>query len=431
MNSLRTLQSYSLEDCMSAIIDYRGKTPRKTNHGVPLITARIVKGGRIETPNEFIDPSEYEEWMRRGIPKVGDVLITTEAPLGEVAQLTDGHVALAQRLILLRGNPEILDNSYLKYLLMSDGVQEQLQGRASGTTVLGIKQSELRKINLDIPHINEQREIVAVISALDEKIEKNRTAAKTLENFAWIIFRAWFVDFDPMKAKASGAISFPTMPQYIFDSIKPQFLGSEIGSIPNGWGVKSLSDICIIVGGGTPKRTEELYWNGSVPWYSVRDVPDDGAVWFVSTDETITEEGVLNSSARMVPKGCTIISARGTVGKLAMAGMPVTFNQSCYGLLPKDGFSFCYLYLLMRSVIGDIQQRAHGSVFDTITRATFDSVSVVSPTEEILTAFESMVSPLFDLMLATAIESKKLAEIRDYLLPKLIRGSVRMEATYG
>ena len=187
MNSFRTLQSYPLEDCMSAIIDYRGKTPRKTDHGVPLITARIVKGGRIETPNDFVDPLEYDDWMRRGIPKVGDVLITTEAPLGEVAQLTDERVALAQRLILLRGNPEILDNSYLKYLLMSDGVQAQLQGRASGTTVVGIKQSELRKIKLELPPIDEQRQIVdeidrrlSLVRVVDSEIDANLKRAQAL-----------------------------------------------------------------------------------------------------------------------------------------------------------------------------------------------------------------------------------------------------------
>jgi len=92
-----------IEDCMAALIDYRGKTPEKTSFGIPLITAKVVKGGRIETPNEFIAVDDYESWMRRGMPKPGDVVITTEAPWGEVAQLGQERVALAQRLIALRG----------------------------------------------------------------------------------------------------------------------------------------------------------------------------------------------------------------------------------------------------------------------------------------------------------------------------------------
>ena len=94
-----------LAEYMEAIIDYRGKTPRKTSSGIPLITAKVVKGGRIEPPDEFIDAADYADWMRRGIPRAGDVVITTEAPLGEVAQLPAGRIALAQRLIALRGNP--------------------------------------------------------------------------------------------------------------------------------------------------------------------------------------------------------------------------------------------------------------------------------------------------------------------------------------
>ena len=106
----------SLEDCMDALIDYRGKTPKKTDSGIPLITAKIVKNGRILPVNEYIAADDYEAWMRRGIPQPGDIVMTTEAPLGEVAQLDDRKIALAQRVITLRGKPGLLDNGYLKYL---------------------------------------------------------------------------------------------------------------------------------------------------------------------------------------------------------------------------------------------------------------------------------------------------------------------------
>lgn len=102
-------QILPLEDCMAAIIDYRGKSPEKTTVGVPLVTAKIVKDGRIDNPDEFIAEEDYEEWMRRGMPKPGDVVMTTEAPLGEIAQLDDRKVALAQRLITIRGKPGFLD----------------------------------------------------------------------------------------------------------------------------------------------------------------------------------------------------------------------------------------------------------------------------------------------------------------------------------
>ena len=127
---------------LADFIDYRGKTPIKTTSGIPLITAKIVKGGFIETPNEFISPADYESWMVRGIPMIGDVVLTTEAPLGEVAQLKSSNVALAQRIITLRSKSNLLDNCYLKYFLQSQEGQRRLREKETGTTVTGIKQTE-------------------------------------------------------------------------------------------------------------------------------------------------------------------------------------------------------------------------------------------------------------------------------------------------
>lgn len=167
-------QILSLEDCMDAIIDYRGKTPQKTSFGIPLITAKIVKGGRIEPVGEYISPDKYDDWMRQGLPKPKDVLMTTEAPLGEIAQLAGRKVALVQRLITLRGKEGFLDNDFLKFLMQSDFVQHQLIARATGTTVLGIKQSQLRKVSLVIPPLDEQKVIAHILGTIDDKIELNQ-----------------------------------------------------------------------------------------------------------------------------------------------------------------------------------------------------------------------------------------------------------------
>ena len=193
-----------LEDCLDALIDYRGKTPEKTEFGVPLVTAKVIKGGRIETPTEFIAPEEYDSWMRRGIPLSGDVVMTTEAPLGEVAQLGGEKVALAQRVITLRGKAGFLDNAYLLYLFQTEEMQEQLKSRATGTTVLGIKQSELRKLGIRIPPFALQRSATGVLKALDDRITLLRETNATLEAIAQALFKSWFVDFDPVRAKQEG-----------------------------------------------------------------------------------------------------------------------------------------------------------------------------------------------------------------------------------
>ncbi|QQE10024.1 restriction endonuclease subunit S [Planctomycetota bacterium] len=259
---------YNLEDAMSAIIDYRGKTPKKTPFGIPLITAKIVKNGTIETPNEFIDPSDYDKWMRRGIPEVGDVLITTEAPLGEVAQLRNNNVALAQRLITLRGKKELLDNTYLKYLMQSHLVQHQLVSRSSGTTVTGIKQSELRQVKLPIASLPEQRQIASILGTLDDKIELNRRMNETLEEMARALFKSWFVAFDPvldralaagnpippkLQEKAERRAAFrkehpelaesKQLPPEIFNLFPDSFVDSPLGVIPKGWSTTFLKNI--------------------------------------------------------------------------------------------------------------------------------------------------------------------------------------------
>src|SRR3990172_3939092 len=195
-NFSETWRIATLEDCMEVIIDYRGKTPHKSSFGIPLITAKIVKGGRILEPDEFIPLEDYDERMQRGIPKAGDVVVTTEAPLGEVGQLDDRKLSVGQRLITLRGKEGLLNNTYLKFLMQSEFVQNQLYARATGTTVSGIKQAELRKIDLLIPPLPTQRRIADILSVLDEKIELNRQVNVTLEAMAQAIFREWFVDFN-------------------------------------------------------------------------------------------------------------------------------------------------------------------------------------------------------------------------------------------
>ncbi|MFQ5717344.1 MAG: DUF559 domain-containing protein [Nitrospinales bacterium] len=472
---------------MDAIIDYRGKTPKKTSFGVPLITAKIVKSGTILPVNEFIAEKDYESWMRRGIPQKGDVVMTTEAPLGEIAQLDGRKVALAQRLITLRGKKNLLDNSFLKYLMQYRSVQNQLRAHASGTTITGIKQSELRKIKLPLPPLPEQKAIAHILGTLDDKIELNRRMNETLEAMARAIFKSWFIDFDPVKRNMArrqgqnqpspdplpggeevnyrGGYDFAglvertrelrkkqTRAENIFwelvrdrrfmglkfrrqhqfggyiadfycherrlvvefdggihaskmkkdhkrdawmrargikvlrfrneelfdgvesvlaamaDAIEPppspsgrrdgdegaveeldrlfpdSFEDSELGKIPKGWEVGVFNDLIEILSGGTPKTSVPEYWNGKICWFSVKDAPSEGNVFVIDTEKKITDAGVANSATEVLPEGTTIVTARGTVGKLALVGIPMAINQSCYGIHGKKGYPDFYIY---------------------------------------------------------------------------------------
>jgi Restriction endonuclease S subunits len=198
--------------------------------------------------------------MRRGIPEAGDVVITTEAPLGDVAQLPKGKVALAQRVITLRGKKGLVDNTFLKYLLLSRPFQEDLEARATGTTVVGIKQSVLRKIDLNFPPFLDQHAIAHILGALDDKIELNRKTNETLEAMAKALFKSWFVDFDPVRAKAEGRPS--GLPAEISDLFPDSFEDSELGEIPGGWEVGGLEEFLVLQRGfdlPAPQRIKGAY----------------------------------------------------------------------------------------------------------------------------------------------------------------------------
>lgn len=371
-----------LEECLDALIDYRGKTPVKTSSGIPLITAKVIKGGRIETPTEFIALDNYDSWMRRGIPMEGDVVLTVEAPLGEVAQLGPEKVALAQRVVTLRGKKGLLDNTYLLYLLQTEEMLDQLKARATGTTVVGIKQSELRKVQLSLPPVDQQVAAARILKALDDRITLLRETNTTLEAIAQALFKSWFVDFDPVRAKAEGRQ--PEGMDATTAALFPDsFEESEMGLVPKGWQRLAFTETVKVIGGGTPKTSVPEYWDGDIPWFSVVDAPAVTDVFVIDTVKHISVAGLNGSSTKLLPEGTTIISARGTVGRLALVGREMAMNQSCYGLRGISGDAY-FTYFSTYRLVESLKQRSHGSVFDTITTETMKGVTVIYPDENVI-----------------------------------------------
>ena len=415
-----------LSDCMAAIIDYRGKTPRKTSAGIPLITAKIVKNGRIETPEEFIDPTEYEEWMRRGLPERGDVLVTTEAPLGEVAQLRDAKVALAQRLITLRGKPGLLDNTFLKFLMQSPFVQAQLKARSSGTTVLGIKQSELRHVSLIVPEPIEQHAIAHILGTLDDKVELNRRMNETLEAMARAIFKSWFVDFDPVRAKAAG--QQPSgLARHIADLFPDEFVESELGKIPRGWVVESIGSILKAVGGGTPSTKNPDYWDEGIHCFvTPKDLSGLPSPMLLDTERKVTDAGLAKISSGLLPVGTVLLSSRAPVGYLAIAQIPVCVNQGFIAMICDGPVSNYYVLNWTQVHMPEIKRRASGTTFAEISKRNFRPIPVLVPSQEVMAAFDAIAEPVYAKIRLKLEESRTLAALRDTLLPRLISGELRV-----
>ena len=164
----------NMGDALDKLIDYRGKTPKKSEIGIVTLSAKSVKNNYIDYSQcYYISEEEYKKFMVRGFPKKGDILLTTEAPLGMVARLDRDDVAIAQRLLILRGKKDVLDNDYLLYYLQSPFGQASLRARETGTTVTGIKQAEFRKMEIKIPDYENQKKISGILKSIDKKIKLN------------------------------------------------------------------------------------------------------------------------------------------------------------------------------------------------------------------------------------------------------------------
>jgi len=276
---------------------------------------------------------------------------------------------------------------------------------------------------LAIPRFDEKQEqaIAAVLSALDDKIDLNQRMNETLEGLARAIFKSWFVDFDPVHAKAEGR---DTDLAPGLAALFPDRFGDN--GLPEGWEEKPFSELVEIIGGGTPKTSEPEYWHGDIPWFSVADTPSGSDTFVFQTEKNITPQGLSGSSARLVCRGTTIITARGTVGKLAIAGCDMAFNQSCYALRSLKDLHPFFTYLAAQYVVKQLKSMAHGSVFSTITRQTFENVNFPTSSVEMRDAFEKLSAPLFERISVSVQESQTLAALRDLLLPKLMSGEIRI-----
>jgi len=313
------------------------------------------------------------------------------------------------------------DPLFVSYLLRT----LDFQSHNDKSSVPGVNRNHLHTAKVRVPPLSEQRAIAAILSALDDKIELNRRMNRTLEAMARAIFTSWFVDFDPVRAKMEGRQPFG-MDADTAALFLDAFEDSPLGQIPRGWQVGRFSDTIELLSGGTPKTSVAEYWGGDTPWFSVADAPNTGDVYVIDTEKKITQAGLQRSPAQLLPVGTTIISARGTVGKCALVGVPMAMNQSCYGVRGVAGQGNFYTYFSLRSVVSELQQGSHGSVFDTITRDTFNMVDVVIPPAIIAQQFETIVTPYLQRIRCNLLELRTLGAIRDALLPKLLSGDLRI-----
>ena len=298
------------------------------------------------------------------------------------------------------------------------------------SAVPGLNRDDAHSLDLPLPSLWVQRRIAQILGALDDKIDLNQRMNETLEQMARALYKSWFVDFDPVRAKMDGrwhrGKSLSGLPAELYDLFPDHLVTSELGEIPDGWTVGVLANMVQLFSGGTPKTSVAEYWNGNIPWYTAKDAPALSDVFAIDTERHISQSGVDNSATQVLPARTTIISARGTVGRLACLGEPMAMNQTCYGIRGIDKYPDWFTYWNVRQAISELKMRTHGTIFDTITRQTFELVDAVVPPPVLAAIFETMVSPYMSRMLASLRDSRRVAYLRDALLPRLVSGKLRV-----
>ena len=376
----------TIEEATERIIDYRGKTPPKTNSGVRLVTAKVVKRGRIlEEPKEFIAADFYDEWMRRGLPQKFDVLLTTEAPLGELAILHDSErIALAQRIILLRARPGHIDPHFLFYALQSDSAQGELKARASGTTVLGIKQSELRQVRVPTFPLPAQRRIAGVLSAYDELIENNQRRIQILETMARALYREWFVEF-----RFPGYENVPRV-------------ASSIGDIPEGWEVKKLGDIIELKYGKALKKTNRC--DGECPVFG--------------------SSGIVGYHDKSLVKGPGIIVGRkGNVGSVFWSAEDFFVIDTAYFVTSSVPLRFLFYDLQTKNFINN------DAAVPGLNRYQAYALEILTPPPDLIERFCKLADNFEHQASTLRRQTQNLRRTRDLLLPRLLSGQIALAET--
>ncbi len=385
-------KEYSLGDITDLVIDYRGKTPLKlgsdwSDSGYRALSAKNIKTGQIVAHDSirFVDEDLYHKWMKDEV-KRGDILITSEAPFGQVFYWdSDEKIVLSQRLFCVRINADY-DSRYVYYYMTTSRFQSEMSSRASGTTVLGLRQPELLKCNISVPSLDTQQRIASILSSLDEKIAVNKKICENLEAQAKALFKHWFVDFTPFK--------------------DGNFVESELGLIPEGWKVGTLGDIAEFKRGKTITKSDVK--EGLIPVVA-------GGL----------EPAYYHNQSNTLSRVITISGSGANAGFTRMYYQPVWASDCSFVDNASTSLlhtAYCYLLTNKKNV--DALQ--WGAAQPHVYAKDINKLPLAIAPLDVLNQFEGLVSGMFDLIEVNDKEIIRLSTLRDTLLPKLMSGQIKV-----
>ena len=382
-----------------------------------LRTTDISADGRIEyetMPLARLDLSRLQQHTLR--PK--DLVITRSGRIGTAALFNGFRLPVLPGAFLIRFRlkTDVAEPLFYRYFFNSRAGQELLTSVATGSVQQNLNITSVHGLEVPVPPLADQRAIAHILGTLDDKIELNRRMNETLERQARALFKSWFVDFDPVRAKAEGRD--PGLPKPLADLFPDSFEDSELGGIPKGWEVGCVDDeFDLTMGQSPPGHTYNEVGDG-VPFY--QDRTDFGFRF-------PTRRVYCTAPTRLAKKGETLISVRAPVGDINMAAEDCAIGRGVAAARHKTG-SRSYSYQFMRAQADTFDRfEAEGTVFGSIGKKDFHAIACVVPPRGLVAEFERRLAPLDGRIDVTDHEARTLAALRDALLPKLISGELRVK----
>ena len=409
-----------------ACINELAITKRTAPEHIEYIDIASVDKGRLMAVQEL--PFEKAPSRARRVVRSKDSLISTVRPNLEhylfVKEAKPNTIASTGFAVV---SAKSVDPRFLYYYLTSKPFTAYLTRIAESHTSAypAFNPDVIENAELLLPTDPEQRTIAHILGSLDDKIELNRQMNRTLEKMAQAIFKSWFIDFDPVRAKAEGRD--PGLPKEIADLFPDSFEDSELGPIPKGWKVRPIGEAVQCVGGSTPSTKNPKYWDGGTnPFVTPKDMSSLISPVILGTERHITDAGVEKISSRQLPVGTVLLSSRAPIGYLAITEIPVSVNQGIIAMICNGDLPNHYVLQWTRTNMDIIKSNAGGTTFAEISKRNFRPIPVVIPPLDLLDAFVDQVGPLHQQLVLNCLESRELTAIRDTLLPKLISGELRV-----
>lgn len=395
-----------LESLCEQVVDCPHSTPKWTNSGFVVIRSQNVRGGRLDfSSTSYTDEEHYKHRSRRIELRSDDLVITREAPMGEVCIIPAGlQCCLGQRMVALRVNKSLIDPRFLLYALQGKDVQHQIGfNEGTGSTVSNMRIPVLKALEIPVPDMRGQKAIAYILSVLDEKIITNEKTNQVLEDTAMAIFKSWFIDFDYVKAKIEGNSTI--LPPEVNKFFPSEFEESALGQIPKEWNHAVFGDLI------EPKRgrviTKSVVKEGQVPVVAGGISP----AYFHSE---------FNARAPVVT-----ISASGTAGFVNIYYENIWASDCSY--INKEVSEYVYFsYLFLRHHQDAIYHKRHGAVQQHIYPKDLMELPLAMPPIDLISNFEKLVTPYFEKVSLNLNENKLLKTSRDLLLQKLISGELQI-----